>query len=335
MTQAAIYGCAGSKLSADERAFFRDADPLGFILFARNCETPDQIRALCVELRAAVGRADAPILIDQEGGRVQRLRPPHWRSAPPAGVFAALARRDAQAGVEALRLNALLIAHELAALGIDVDCWPLADVPQSDADPIIGDRAFGRDVSGVVRLARVAADGLLACGVLPVVKHIPGHGRARADSHKELPRVDATLRDLQSVDFEPFRQLNDLPIAMTAHVVYDAVDPARCATLSPIVIADVIRGWIDFQGFVVSDDLSMKALAGNFDARATAALAAGCDAVLHCNGEMAEMTAVAAGCRPLDDKAVARWQRARAKLTSSGNFDRAAAEARLKELMAA
>ena len=335
MTSAAIYGCTGLTLTTEERAFFRDADPLGFILFARNCDTPDQIRALCADLRDSVGRSEAPILIDQEGGRVQRLRPPHWRSAPPAGMFAALARRDARAGVEALRLNALLIAHELKALTIDVDCWPLADVPQSDADPIIGDRAFGRDVSGVARLARIACDGLLAGGVLPVIKHVPGHGRARADSHKELPRVDASLQDLRSVDFEPFRQLADMPIAMTAHVVYNAVDAQRCATVSPTVITDVIRGWIGFSGFLVSDDLSMKALEGDFAARAKNALAAGCDAVLHCNGEMPEMTAVATGVRALDAAGTDRWQWARAKLTSSADFDRTAAETRLRELMTA
>ncbi|CAA7623720.1 beta-N-acetylhexosaminidase [Magnetospirillum sp. UT-4] len=307
---AAIFGCAGPVLNAAERAFFARVRPLGFILFARNIETPDQVRALVAELRASVGRADAPVLIDQEGGRVQRLRPPHWRKAPPGAAFAALAGRDKAAALEAVRLNFRLIGRELADLGIDVDCAPVLDVPVPGAHDVIGDRAYGLDPAQVAELGRACCDGLLDEGVLPVVKHIPGHGRAMVDSHLALPVVEAGRAELEAADFPPFRALADQPWGMTAHVVYKAIDADRPATTSARVIGEVIRGLIGFQGFLVSDDLSMKALGGSFEDRTRAALDAGCDAVLHCNGEMAEMEAVAAAMTPLDGIAEERLARA-------------------------
>lgn len=296
---AAIFGLQGHRLSAEEKAFFADADPYGFILFARNVDTPDQVRALVDELRACVGRA-APVLIDQEGGRVRRLRPPHWRDAPSMAPFVALYERDPQAAAEAVRLNARLLAAELVALGIDVDCYPLADVPVKGAHDIIGDRAFGYDPAVVSHLAAIACAGLLDGGVMPVVKHIPGHGRAAADSHLDLPVVDASLDELRATDFVPFKALKDAPYGMTAHIVYTAVDAERPATTSPAVINGIVRGELGFEGLLMTDDLSMKALTGRFQDRAADSLAAGCDLVLHCKGAMDEMTAVAEGCRPLD-----------------------------------
>lgn len=305
---AAIFGLAGTTLSAAEQRFFADADPYGFILFARNVETPDQVRALVADLRACVGR-EAPVLIDQEGGRVRRLRPPHWRDAPSMAPFVDLYRRDAAAAAEAVRLNARLLAAELIDLGIDVDCYPLADVPVAGAHDIIGDRAFGHDPAVVAHLAAIACAGLLDGGVMPVVKHIPGHGRACADSHLDLPVVDAALDELRATDFVPFRALKDAPYGMTAHIVYTALDAERPATTSPRVIGDIVRGELGFQGLLMTDDLSMKALTGRFQDRAAHSLAAGCDLVLHCNGAMDEMTAVAEGCRPLDAAAQVRAAR--------------------------
>jgi beta-N-acetylhexosaminidase len=322
---AAIFGCAGPTLGDAERRFFRAADPWGFILFQRNCENPEQVRALTAALREAVCR-DAPVLIDQEGGRVQRLKPPRWRQAPPALAFAA---RDP----EALRLNIRLIAAELAALGIDVDCVPCLDVPAPGAHDIIGDRAFGRDPALVARLGRVACEALLEGGVLPVVKHVPGHGRARADSHLELPRVQASLAELRATDFAPFRALKDMPLAMTAHVVYDAVDPDAPATASAAVVRDVIRGWIGFDGLLMSDDLNMKALSGSLADRARSALAAGCDVALHCSGALAEMEEVAAALGRLDDAGARRADAALALRRRPAPFDAAAALARLDAMM--
>jgi beta-N-acetylhexosaminidase len=309
VSRAVIFGCSGPELTPEERTFFAEVDPVGFILFERNCTSPDQVRALCEALCDSVGRPHAPILIDQEGGRVRRLKPPHWREAPPARVFAERALIDTNAARNAVALNAGLIASELADLGIDVDCAPVLDLPQPDADPIIGDRAFGTDPEIVALLGRAMCDGLLAGGALPVIKHIPGHGRARADSHKELPRVDTPLAELRAYDFKPFKALADQPIGMTAHVVYEAIDPDRPATTSPLAI-DLIRSEIGFDGVLVSDDLSMKALSGDFKERAEAALAAGCDVVLHCNGDMAEMRAVANGTRMLDAAGTVRLQKA-------------------------
>lgn len=331
---AAIFGCAGPVLSDEERRFFTQTAPLGFILFARNIETPDQVRALVRDLRDSVGRADAPVLIDQEGGRVQRLRPPHWRSAPAGEPFALLAARDPAAAAEALRLNFRLIGHELAALGIDVDCAPVLDVPVAGAHDVIGDRAYGAEPSQVAVLGRAVMDGLLDEGVLPIVKHIPGHGRSMVDSHLALPVVEASLAELESQDFPPFRALNDAPWAMTAHVVYKAIDPLAPATTSAKVIAEIIRGWIGFDGVLVSDDLSMKALGGSFAGRTTAALDAGCDVVLHCNGHMAEMAEIASVIRPLTDRAGERVGRAAAMKRQPSRLDVAAACARVDKLLA-
>ena len=307
---AAVFGCAGLTLSDDERRFFAAVRPLGFILFARNIQSPDQVRALVAALRESVDRADAPVLIDQEGGRVQRLRPPHWRAAPPGAAFAELASRDAAKGREALYLNFRLIGRELAELGIDVDCAPVLDVPVPGAHDVIGDRAYGLRPSQVADLGRVVCEGLLDEGVLPVIKHIPGHGRAMVDSHLSLPVVDVSRAELEAEDFPSFRALNDAPWAMTAHVVYTALDDRAPATTSAKVIGEVIRGLIGFDGVLVSDDLSMKALGGSFEDRTRGSLDAGCDLVLHCNGDMAEMQAVAAALRPLSEIARERLARA-------------------------
>lgn len=314
---AAIYGCAGPVLTAEERAFFRDADPLGFILFARNCVAPDQLRALVHELRACVDRADAPVLIDQEGGRVQRLKPPHWRAAPPAARFGELFRRDPAAGRRAARLNGLAIGGELAALGIDVDCVPVLDVPVPGAHDVIGDRAFAADAAVVAELGRAMAEGLMAAGVLPVIKHVPGHGRAQVDSHHALPRVDTPAHLLRQTDFVPFKALADHPWAMTAHVLYTDIDPDRPATTSPAIIERVIRGWMGFQGLLLSDDLSMNALGGSLGERARAALAAGCDVALHCNGRLDEMRAVAETAGPLSPRGLARVADGRRRLPAT------------------
>ena len=307
-----IFGCAGPALSADERALFRGCRPLGFILFARNCVDPDQLRRLVAEMRAAVDSADAPLLIDQEGGRVARLGPPHWRKPPPAMVFGRLAARDRAAAREATTLNGRLIGRELIGLGITVDCTPVLDVPAPDGHDIIGDRAFGTDPALVADLGRASCDGLLAEGVIPVIKHVPGHGRARADSHKELPAVDVPVADLRKVDFPPFRNLADAPWAMTAHVLYRAIDPIRCASVSPRVIGDVIRGEIGFDGLLLSDDLNMQALSGTLAQRARAVLAAGCDVALHCSGVFAEMAAIADATPPMTAASMARVARAEA-----------------------
>ena len=309
---AVIYGCAGPILTDAEKAFFAETDPLGFILFSRNIETPDQVRALVRSLREAVGR-EAPVLIDQEGGRVQRLRPPHWKSRPPMVKFGRLAARDLPQARRAARLNAHLIAAELRSLGIDVDCAPLIDVPVEGADNIIGDRAFGLDPMLVGDLGRAVMDGLLDGGVMPIVKHMPGHGRAMVDSHKALPIVTTERAELERNDFVPFRSLRDAPWAMTAHVIYSAYDDRRPATLSPVVINEVIRGFIGCDAVLLSDDLSMHALSGTFRDRAQESLLAGCDVVLHCNGDMDEMRGVAEGLRPLDDSAQMRLAEAEEK----------------------
>ena len=309
MIAACIFGCSGPHLIPEEAAFFREVQPWGFILFGRNVQTSEQVRALVADLRASVDRPDAPVLIDQEGGRVQRLRPPHWRRYPPARAYAG---HDP----ELAWLGGRLIAHDLAGLGINVDCAPVLDVPAPGAHDIIGDRAYADDPHKVVRLARAFAEGLIAGGVVPIVKHTPGHGRAGADSHLDLPVVNETRAKLEAMDFQPFRALADLPMAMTAHVVYDAIDPVRPATTSPLVIEEIIRGVIGFDGLLISDDLSMKALSGDFTIRARDALSAGCDVVLHCNGDMDEMAAVAAGVRPLKDLARRRADAALASVSA-------------------
>ncbi|MBI2236888.1 MAG: beta-N-acetylhexosaminidase [Magnetospirillum sp.] len=330
---AAVFGCTGLALSDDERRFFAAVRPLGFILFARNIDTPEQVRALVTSLRDSIGRADAPVLIDQEGGRVQRLRPPHWRSAPPGAVFAELAGRDAAKAREALYLNFRLIGRELAALGIDVDCAPVLDVPVPGAHDVIGDRAYGRDPARVAELGRVVCEGLLDEAVLPVIKHIPGHGRAMVDSHLSLPVVEASRAELEAEDFPSFRALRDAPWAMTAHVVYTALDDRAPATTSARVIGEIIRGVIGFDGVLVSDDLSMKALGGSFEERTRASLDAGCDLVLHCNGVMAEMLAVAAALRPLSEVARERLGRAAAMKRHAAPVDPVATATRVDRLL--
>ena len=328
-TQACILGCAGHGLSGEERAFFADVRPWGFILFKRNIDTPDQVRALVESLRACLGRADAPVLIDQEGGRVQRLGPPHWRRYPPGAVYGRLAANDPLQRREITRLGARLMAHDLNQLGINADCLPVLDVPQPGAHDIIGDRAYARTADEIATLGRAAAEGLIAGGVLPVIKHIPGHGRAGADSHLALPLVDVSMDDLMAVDFAPFKVLSDMPMAMTAHVVYTAIDRLRPATTSRKLIGRTIRGTIGFDGLLMSDDLSMKALSGDFTERARAALAAGCDVVLHCNGDMAEMRAVVAGTRDLAGRAKARAVAALGRIARAAEpFDVEAARAR-------
>lgn len=306
---AAILGCSGPELTAEEAAFFRDVRPWGFILFGRNIETPDQVRRLTGSLRETVGRADAPILIDQEGGRIQRLGPPHWRAYPTGRAYGELPQPQRR---EITRLGARLIAHDLADLGINVDCVPVLDVPDPEGHEIIGDRAYGDTPEDVALLGRAACEGLIAGGVLPIVKHIPGHGRARADSHLELPVVDASWDELDGRDFAPFRALSDMPMAMTAHVIYSAIDAEQSATTSEAVFEKVIRGAIGFDGLVMCDDLSMKALSGSFEERAAMSLAAGCDVVLHCNGDLGEMRAVVEGAGELAGRAA---ERARAALS--------------------
>ncbi len=330
----AIFGCSGLRLTAEEKAFFRAVKPYGFILFARNCAAPDQVRALVADLHEASGRPTLPILIDQEGGRVARLKPPHWPAYPPAGSLAALYARDPQAAKHAVYLNARLMADDLAALGITVDCAPLADLPVEGAHDIIGDRAFGRSPQQVIDLARAMADGLIDSGVVPVLKHIPGHGRARADSHEELPVVDSALELLRETDFVPFKALSDLPMAMTAHVVFTALDSDHMATTSARVI-DLIRGELGFAGLLMSDDLSMKAMKGGFAERTSAALSAGCDVVLHCNGDMAEMTQVAGALLPLSGLPLERAERAMMKAGQRKAFDVAEARDKMREFMAA
>jgi len=324
MAKALITDAAGLLLSADERAFFRDADPWGFIIFRRNVETPDQLRALTDGMRESVGR-NAPILVDQEGGRVQRLGPPHWPKYPPGAAYGAVYDRDEKAGLRAAWLGARLIAHDLHTVGIDVDCLPLADVPVSEADPVIGNRAYGTTPAKVAAIAGAVAEGLLAGGVLPVLKHIPGHGRATADSHHALPVIGADRATLQSTDFAAFVPLAKLPLGMTAHVVFTALDPVAPATTSVTMVQQVIRGHIGFDGLLMSDDISMKALSGTLAERARATLAAGCYVVLHCNGSFAERHEAADACPPLSGGAMRRADAALAMRRAPAAFDVAAA----------
>ncbi|MFG1419651.1 beta-N-acetylhexosaminidase [Xanthobacter sp. V0B-10] len=333
-SRAFIAGCAGLRLSPEERRFFSSAAPWGFILFARNVDSPDQVRTLVAEMRDAAGWA-APVLIDQEGGRVQRLRPPHWAEYPPAEAFGALYLRAPAVALEATRLNSRAIAADLSDLGIDVDCLPVVDLRHPDGHGIIGNRAYGTEPGAVAALARAAADGLLDGGVLPVLKHIPGHGRAPVDSHERLPVVHAPRAELEGADFAAFRALRDIPLGMTAHVVYADIDAARPATTSPVVMTEVIRGTIGFEGALMSDDLSMGALAGTLEQRAVDAAAAGCDLLLHCNGKMEEMVEVAAAAPVLQGQAAERAGRALALRRPGVLHDAVALRAEVARLIAA
>jgi beta-N-acetylhexosaminidase len=307
--QAAIYGLEGLELTADERGFFRDAEPAGFILFRRNCETAEQLLRLTVSLRNLTGRPDLPVLIDQEGGRVARMRPPAWPAFPAAERFAQLYALAPSSAIEAARSNARAIALTLRSCGINVNALPLLDVRQEGASDIIGDRALGSEPMQVAALGRVVLDGMASAGVVGIIKHMPGHGRALVDSHKELPVVTADAETLET-DLEPFERLRAAPMGMTAHVVYDAWDEERPASLSPTVIHDIIRGRIGFDGFLMSDDLGMEALAGDFGSRAAGVVAAGCDVALHCSGNMEEMIAVAAASSAMSAEGEARLARA-------------------------
>ncbi len=328
---AAIYGCAGLQLTDGERAFFADADPWGFILFARNIENPAQVSALTAEMRDLTGR-DVPILIDQEGGRVARLRPPHWRTYPAGCRYGEVYARSSDEGVEAARLGARLIAAELRAVGVNVDCLPVLDLPVAGAHDVIGDRAYGTTPEQVIAMGRAAAEGLLDGGVLPIIKHIPGHGRAGVDSHLSLPRVATDVKTLNQTDFAPFKALADIPLAMTAHVVYETIDAAAPATTSRTVINDIIRGIIGFDGCLMSDDLSMQALSGTLAERTHASLKAGCDLVLHCNGKMEEMKAVATEVPMLAGDALRRSTAALDRMSLPQDFDEDAALARFAVL---
>lgn len=330
--RAAIYGCAGLQLSDAERSFFAEAEPWGFIIFARNISNPSQVFALTSEMREITGR-DVPILIDQEGGRVARFRPPHWRAYPPGRRYGDLYTRCRQNGLEAVRLASRLMASELNAAGVNVSCLPVLDIPVPGAHDIIGDRAYGETPEPVIALARAAADGLFEGGVLPIIKHIPGHGRAGTDSHLSLPIVNTDIKTLELTDFQPFRAMADMPIAMTAHVVYSAIDPNAPATTSRKVIADVIRGIIGFEGLLMSDDVSMQALSGTIAERTRASLKAGCDLALHCNGQMDEMEMLAGEVPFLTGDALARSTAAIERMSVPQEFDETAGLARFTELM--
>jgi len=332
-TRAFITGVSGTELGAAERAFIAEARPWGFILFKRNVETPEQVALLVSGLRDAAGRADTPILIDQEGGRVQRLGPPHWPAYPAGAVFGALYDIERALGLKAAHLSARLIAADLAALGLTVDCLPLADVPVAGADAVIGNRAYGTEPSKVAAIARAVTDGLEQGGILPVLKHIPGHGRATADTHFKLPVVDTPRKELERTDFAAFQPLADLPMAMTAHVVFSALDPAQPATTSATMVDQVIRGVIGFQGLLMSDDVSMNALAGSLAERTRAIFAAGCDIVLHCNGRLDEMRDVASETPELSGKALERARKALSSRKAPKPFDRVAARAELDALI--
>ena len=329
--KAFISSCAGLKLSDDERRFFAKERPCGFILFARNCESPQQIRALVRSYKDAVESDDALVLIDQEGGRVQRLRPPHWRNMPPARVYGLLYETDPAMAKKAAFAGSRLIAQELRHCGVTVDCTPVLDVPEKGAHEIIGDRAFSTDPEVIIALGRAVMDGCLAGGVLPLIKHVPGHGRAKADSHLALPRIDAPAAELEAVDFRPFQALRDAPLAMTAHVLLTAFDGKRPSSTSPVIIGKVIRDFIGLTGLLMSDDIGMKALGGAFAERARGVIAAGCDVALHCSGEFADMVEVAGAVPPLEGLAGERFARALTFFDAPQPFDEAGSMAFVTE----
>jgi beta-N-acetylhexosaminidase len=332
--RALIFGCEGLTLSEAERVFFHEADPLGFILFARNCESRDQLSSLIADMRASVGRADAPVLMDQEGGRVQRMKPPHWRDIPAPARFGDLYARDPERALKAVHLNARLIGYELREVGVDVNCAPSLDLRFEGASQVIGDRALSGDIEAVTALGQAALDGFLAAGVLPVIKHMPGHGRAMVDSHLSLPVVEETLEELKESDFAAFCPLNNAPLGMTAHIVFSAIDAHNPGTVSAKIIKDIIRDYMGFDGFLFSDDLSMEALEGAIEDRAARTLEAGVDAALHCNGKLDEMKRIAEKAPELLPESQVRWQRARTALpTEITPVDFGAGVAKLAELL--
>jgi beta-N-acetylhexosaminidase len=335
LISALITGLSGQVLTDAERSFLRASRPAGLILFARNCASHDQIRRLVADARAAVGADHTLVLIDQEGGRVQRLRPPLGRALPPAAAYGRLYATDPPGAIAAARVVAHLMASELRQLGIDTNCTPVLDLPVPGAHDIIGDRAFGVTVDQVVALARAVAEGHMAGGVVPVIKHIPGHGRATADSHLDLPVVMTPHAELAATDFAPFRALADMPAAMTAHVVYGAIDGTGPATTSAGMIGDIVRAEIGFDGLLMSDDLGMTALSGSMRERAERSIAAGCDVALHCSGVLDEMEAAAAGVPVLAGAAAERFARAVAVTAAPSPCDMAAAEAALARVFAA
>ncbi|NVJ97651.1 MAG: beta-N-acetylhexosaminidase [Alphaproteobacteria bacterium] len=330
----AIFGCAGTSLSAEEKAFFAKVKPAGFIIFKRNVEDPDQLTSLIKDLKETVGRHKVPILVDQEGGRVQRLSEPFWRKYPAMATFGEMSKKDPTLAASALRLNTRLIADDLRRVGINVDCLPVLDVMNDWADPIVGDRAFSNDPQLVAAMGRIVVDALMEGGVLPVIKHLPGHGRATADSHLELPVVDATVAEMEDTDFMPFKAMADAPFGMTAHIKYTDIDPKQCATLSRVVIGRIIRMKMGFSGLLMSDDLAMKALTGKFEDRTRGAFSAGCDLVLHCNGEMDEMRAIASACHVASGKLEKRLATLISEADRAPRADRADLKTRYDELMA-
>ena len=334
MLKSFICGLAGPTLLPAERDALASMRPCGIILFARNCKSPDQVTRLIADARRAIDAEHSFVLIDQEGGRVQRMRPPHWRALPSARALGRFYEADPEHGREAARAVARLMGRELRDHGISVDCAPVLDLPVEGAHDIIGDRAYGDTVETISLLGREVAEGLMEGGVLPVIKHIPGHGRAGADSHHDLPVVDTDIETLRETDYRPFIALRDLPMAMSAHVLFTALDAARPATLSPVIIGEVIRGEFGYDGLVMTDDLSMKALQGPLEDRAGGAFAAGIDVVLHCNGELDEMLAVAEAAPALAGPSLARFERAQQCLKPPQAFDVARAEALLAEVMA-
>ncbi len=331
--KAVIFGCSGISLTGGEKQFFRYANPFGFILFQRNCVSPKQVRELIGELRAAVGRPDAPVLIDQEGGRVARLKPPHWPSFPPAKMLGDLYLQNAELGTEAARINSRLIAFELHALGFTVNCAPLADVLTDTTDPAIGDRAYGDDPKVVAACARAAAEGLLEYGILPVIKHMPGHGRTLADPHINQAVVPVSHKALAEQDFLPFKALRDLPLGMTCHITFTALDDQKPTSISPKV-HEIIRKEIGFDGFLFSDDIAMKGLRGRMEDLVVWAVQAGSDCALHCSGDMNQMAAIASCALPLSDQAMERWSKALARRMPPPAFaDRAELTDRLDMLL--
>tara|TARA_Y100001970_G_scaffold282096_1_gene394245 strand:+ start:7731 stop:8759 length:1029 start_codon:yes stop_codon:yes gene_type:complete len=330
---AVVYGCAGLKLTADEKALFRDCKPAGYILFDRNLDTPEQVMRLTESLRVVSGNEEILIMIDQEGGRVQRLHPPHWSEYPPMRMFGDYSRDNANEAAACVALNYRLIASELTPLGINVNCAPVLDIPIAGSHEIIGDRAFSNNPSIVAILGRSACDGLLQGGILPVIKHIPGHGRALVDSHKEVPKVDAPLVNLRLTDFVPFSGLSDAPAGMTAHVIYSSVDSEQPGSTSPVLIEEIIRNEIGFNGLLFSDDVCMEGLSGRPEQRVHSVLAAGCDIAIHCDGNFMNMLAIAENCPQMRKESLARLNSARQRVFDSDDFDAEAAKWRISAFL--